>query len=398
MFELPGKLDLLFQRPGPEDGSFKKTTLPHQKAKVDLRSRTRRNSHDDLTPTGRHGLEIPFEIGCPHQVEDDIDAIATAGFLDLVRPIVPGEDPDIEPEGQCPFDLLPGSGGPDGSGPGGMGQLHGCGPDTASDGMNQDRLPLREVHLPEHGVESRHENLRDGPCILERDTRWNLHGCPLMHSDVLGVPASTKDPQNPVPWRPQRHPITHRFDDACILEARNVLGRPGRSWIPAHALDKVGPIQARSSNPDKNLTRPRLRPFHVSNLHGLRRTKFGDRHRLHGSCHGLLFGIPDAYARFQGYCPPNHGIHAVLFQLISVAGAVLVLSAYVAINRRWLKPRHRLYNLLNLVGAALLLWVALADRRLGFVILEAAWALIAIPPLFKPVEERTGPNEPGIMS
>ena len=88
----------------------------------------------------------------------------------------------------------------------------------------------------------------------------------------------------------------------------------------------------------------------------------------------------------------------MLFQLISVLGAVLVLAAYVAINRRWLKPHHRLYNLLNLVGGALLLWVAIADRRLGFVILEATWAMIAIPPLLKPVEERTGPNEPGMTS
>ena len=88
----------------------------------------------------------------------------------------------------------------------------------------------------------------------------------------------------------------------------------------------------------------------------------------------------------------------MLFQLISVVGAGLILTAYLAINRRWLNPHHRLYNLLNLVGGGLLLWVAIVDRRLGFVILEAAWALIAIPPLLSPKEERTGPNEPGRAS
>ena len=85
----------------------------------------------------------------------------------------------------------------------------------------------------------------------------------------------------------------------------------------------------------------------------------------------------------------------MLFQLISLAGAGFILAAYLAINRRWLKPHHRLYNLMNLVGGVLLLWVAIVDRRLGFVILEAAWALIAIPPLLFPTEEKANPNEPG---
>jgi len=42
---------------------------------------------------------------------------------------------------------------------------------------------------------------------------------------------------------------------------------------------------------------------------------------------------------------------------------------------------------MNLIGGALLLWVAIVDQRIGFVVLEAAWALIAIPPLFRPSEE-----------
>jgi len=77
----------------------------------------------------------------------------------------------------------------------------------------------------------------------------------------------------------------------------------------------------------------------------------------------------------------------VFFQLVSLGGAFLLLAAYLAINRQWLKPHHRLYNLMNLIGGALLLWVAIVDQRIGFVVLEAAWALIAIPPLFRPSEE-----------
>jgi len=80
----------------------------------------------------------------------------------------------------------------------------------------------------------------------------------------------------------------------------------------------------------------------------------------------------------------------VFFQLVSLVGAFLLLAAYLAINRQWLKPQHRLYNLMNLIGGALLLWVAIVDQRIGFVVLEAAWALIAIPPLFRPSEEAEG--------
>lgn len=90
-------------------------------------------------------------------------------------------------------------------------------------------------------------------------------------------------------------------------------------------------------------------------------------------------------------------MRAVLFQLVSLVGAILVLIAYLAINKKWMRPDHRLYNLLNLVGAILLLWVAVVDQRIGFVVLEATWALIAIPPLFrnakKPRTEQTHGRE-----
>jgi hypothetical protein len=73
----------------------------------------------------------------------------------------------------------------------------------------------------------------------------------------------------------------------------------------------------------------------------------------------------------------------VFYQLLSLLGAALILLAYLANSREWLGPRDPRYNLLNLVGGLLLLWVALVDRRAGFVVLEAVWALIAIPPLLR---------------
>lgn len=74
----------------------------------------------------------------------------------------------------------------------------------------------------------------------------------------------------------------------------------------------------------------------------------------------------------------------MFMQIVSILGASLILLAYLSNSRGWLGPRDRWYNLMNLVGGLLLLWVAVVDRRIGFVILEGAWALIALPPLLNP--------------
>jgi hypothetical protein len=70
-------------------------------------------------------------------------------------------------------------------------------------------------------------------------------------------------------------------------------------------------------------------------------------------------------------------------QAISLVGAFLILLAYLANSKGVLGPGDRAYNLMNLVGGLLLLWIAVVDRRAGFVVLEGAWAAIAVPPLLR---------------
>lgn len=79
----------------------------------------------------------------------------------------------------------------------------------------------------------------------------------------------------------------------------------------------------------------------------------------------------------------------MLYQILSVGGAVLILAAYAGNQRGWIGPASPAYNGLNLVGALLLLWVALVDRRAGFIVLEAVWALVTLPPLWRSVAEAT---------
>ena len=66
-------------------------------------------------------------------------------------------------------------------------------------------------------------------------------------------------------------------------------------------------------------------------------------------------------------------------QVLSFAGAVLILIAYVGQQMKWMASRSVAYNVLNAVGSGLLGYVALSPFQVGFVILEfvgPAWACL----------------------
>ena len=71
-------------------------------------------------------------------------------------------------------------------------------------------------------------------------------------------------------------------------------------------------------------------------------------------------------------------------QIISMVGAFLVLAGYVSLQRGWLDREHRSFSALNFFGAALLTWVAIVDWRIGFIVLEGAWALLSLPGMIRP--------------
>ena len=73
----------------------------------------------------------------------------------------------------------------------------------------------------------------------------------------------------------------------------------------------------------------------------------------------------------------------MFYQALSVVGAVLVLGAFGLLNLGKIRPTDVSYSVVNFLGAALLTWVAVADRRAGFIILEATWALMSLVPLLR---------------
>jgi hypothetical protein len=71
----------------------------------------------------------------------------------------------------------------------------------------------------------------------------------------------------------------------------------------------------------------------------------------------------------------------MIAQIISLVGAGLLLGAYFALQRGFVDPKDRRYNAMNLVGSLILAGIGILDQRVGFIILEGAWALLSIPPL-----------------
>ena len=64
-------------------------------------------------------------------------------------------------------------------------------------------------------------------------------------------------------------------------------------------------------------------------------------------------------------------------QVLQVIGALLVLSGFALAQFRVLDQRSYPYLALNLAGSAVLAALAAHERQLGFLLLEASWALVS---------------------
>jgi hypothetical protein len=67
-----------------------------------------------------------------------------------------------------------------------------------------------------------------------------------------------------------------------------------------------------------------------------------------------------------------------VIQLISIAGALLILLPFAGSQLGRLSPESLAYQCMNLVGAAALTTVAVIERQYGFILLEGSWTFMSI--------------------
>lgn len=64
-------------------------------------------------------------------------------------------------------------------------------------------------------------------------------------------------------------------------------------------------------------------------------------------------------------------------QVIQVVGALLILTAFAAVQFERMRPDSRTYLALNLVGSIVLAVLAVHGALWGFALLESVWAIVS---------------------
>jgi hypothetical protein len=79
----------------------------------------------------------------------------------------------------------------------------------------------------------------------------------------------------------------------------------------------------------------------------------------------------------------------MLNQLLSIAGAILILVAYTLLQAKRIPFDSLTYQIMNAVGGMFLCTAAVWLRQYGFILLEGVWTLISVVGLWRVVTRRS---------
>ena len=78
-------------------------------------------------------------------------------------------------------------------------------------------------------------------------------------------------------------------------------------------------------------------------------------------------------------------------QIFQLAGALVILAAFVAMQLGRMSPNTRIYLWLNLVGSLVLAVAALIGEDWGFLVVETVWAVFSAWGLLRPSSQGDAP-------
>ena len=82
------------------------------------------------------------------------------------------------------------------------------------------------------------------------------------------------------------------------------------------------------------------------------------------------------------------------YQLVQVAGSLLILAGFAAAQAGRMSIDSALYLVLNFAGSAILAVLAWIDQQWGFLLLEGVWAVVSLWSLIELTRGHT-PTAPG---
>ncbi|MEA2336219.1 MAG: hypothetical protein QOE82_226 [Thermoanaerobaculia bacterium] len=79
----------------------------------------------------------------------------------------------------------------------------------------------------------------------------------------------------------------------------------------------------------------------------------------------------------------------MIFQVVSMVGAILILTAFAAQQFQRLEAETKTYQMLNLIGGFCLCAAAVGVRQYGFILLEGSWTVVSAWGLWRVARKST---------